>query len=663
MKNKHIYTFIVSICLSVLSFAQTVNITNSMSPNQIRNGVARAFRNGGALNFGPGTFNINLGNDNNVLNPLIIRGNNTPITSGARVNIPGHYPDNTNATILNISINGNLLRMRPGCTRLTIRNLTWKGSGITTIPGSNGNAFNTRLDLFNVHFDYSSFPGTTVQRAVLRSLDNVRGTIQHITVTDFGVRAFAFNRRLSGNINNRPSTRLPGAFNVSFSRFIPMITNGSRDNDAIAFDSGNDEFPGIRDLRGSVIRNNIFDDCRGFASSKCKNLTFRNNQLNITNFNKDVLHIEEFSENITVENNTFNLNGGTNLVLISVGALQSPRNIRILDNTINQNGSNTRLGSLISGSGLSDSTISGNNVTRARAGAKYVNFFGRCGNSNITIRNFPASNVRNDSGTCASTLNPGRFRIIISGNDTDSNNNNNSRHLRANNNGSVSLVTQGANAPAGNNFLWDLVEIENPNIGNYYSIRNVATNDFLEVIKGPNNIEQVAGPVNSPYRYQGTIADLRCFDRFNGTRKPGFVLVSNGSRFAIGPGGNEFRSDLRPRGNNVSVFITPLGSDNRPSENDLSSPWTFRRTGGSASKAIDSINLKEETSNENILYPNPSTSVINISKNDHTSWVIYNTLGVNVKQGSKNTIDVSAFANGLYSVRLSNGKVLKFIKN
>lgn len=76
----------------------------------------------------------------------------------------------------------------------------------------------------------------------------------------------------------------------------------------------------------------------------------------------------------------------------------------------------------------------------------------------------------------------------------------------------------------------------------------------------------------------------------------------------------------------------------------------------------------EDVINENTIsiFPNPTTEFIQVSGlNLQEDYTIYSILGAEVKSGSisnQEQINVSDLANGLYVLRLNNGRTIKFLK-
>ncbi|KAA1246210.1 discoidin domain-containing protein [Aquimarina sp. RZ0] len=77
------------------------------------------------------------------------------------------------------------------------------------------------------------------------------------------------------------------------------------DDRAVSYDAGNSEYPEVWDTNDTT-----FDNCQinetGIAVSRCKNFTIKNTTFNDSTGAVDLVHIEEFSNDIRVQNNIFN---------------------------------------------------------------------------------------------------------------------------------------------------------------------------------------------------------------------------------------------------------------------------------------------------------------------------------------------------------------------
>ncbi|MDV6167004.1 PQQ-dependent sugar dehydrogenase [Flavobacterium sp. DG1-102-2] len=96
---------------------------------------------------------------------------------------------------------------------------------------------------------------------------------------------------------------------------------------------------------------------------------------------------------------------------------------------------------------------------------------------------------------------------------------------------------------------------------------------------------------------------------------------------------------------------------------------TVSNTSGSDTKSIAymvhnctaGIELPGEVSKRITVYPNPSTGVFHLSK--ELDWSIFSILGVNIKSGSGNLIDITDYAAGVYFVKTNeNTKSVHVIK-
>ncbi|KAA1246290.1 T9SS type A sorting domain-containing protein [Aquimarina sp. RZ0] len=145
---------------------------------------------------------------------------------------------------------------------------------------------------------------------------------------------------------------------------IPEDTIGFDDR-AVSYDAGNSEYPVVWDTN-----NTTFDTCKindsGIALSRCRNFTIKNCTFNDRVGAVDLVHIEEFSNNIKVINNTFNcqvpnVNLRTRISQLDRD-LQPVRDIEFKNNKI--------VGSynfFISAYATSDIRITGNDFTKANA--------------------------------------------------------------------------------------------------------------------------------------------------------------------------------------------------------------------------------------------------------------------------------------------------------
>lgn len=590
---------------------------------------------------------------------LEIVGSNTRPATFAGNSRGAHTQGNTN-TILNFR---SPLTIEPGCTNLTIQNLRWNNSWIACEA-----RHRPTLDISNVIFDVTNPVNRGYFGKRILEFDNgFRGNIVNTSFLGFGFNAIIMDRT-SDDYNAITGANEPisfvGFFNIQrcLFRADPRVfteagftQGGTLVASALSIDAGNDEFPLLMDFNNSIIRASRFEDCR-IAISKGANIVINGNAFVNDLARRDILHLEEFSRNIAVTNNTFTSNGpaldaNDRHEMITLGAIQGAVGVAIRNNTFNQN--NNRITSVVNGGGLRNITIENNTLNNVFGNTNYINFF-RCGNAGINITQDNASNLganrRRVDGACPVNNFPiqGNQTYVIRYRQGDTN-----LYLRANNNGTATLIALN-NEPTENVFRWrvnfgDITAV----FWNRYFIQNVGNNRYLEVPFGPTAPQQ-RGNNGTRYSRGTNFSNLACRrDDYPDTSRPGFMLLRNGDNYAIVPGGNEVRSHLRRIGNSVSVgaFISTgltIGSE------ALQANWQFINTAG---KAID--DLGEEV--DFLAYPSPAKDVLNIPSTVE-GWRIYDMQGSKLKSGTRNEIKVSDLSSGIYMIQTNKGEIFKFEK-
>ncbi|WP_010520348.1 T9SS type A sorting domain-containing protein [Aquimarina agarivorans] len=137
------------------------------------------------------------------------------------------------------------------------------------------------------------------------------------------------------------------------------------DDRAISLDAGNSEYPTIWNFRNTLFKNCLIEDS-GIALSRIENVTIEGCTFNDTTGAVDLVHIEEFSNDIRVRNNTFNCrvkntNNSSRIVQLD-RELQVSSDLEFINNRI--------VGTynfFISAYAPSKITITGNNFTKANA--------------------------------------------------------------------------------------------------------------------------------------------------------------------------------------------------------------------------------------------------------------------------------------------------------
>ncbi|WP_438962433.1 T9SS type A sorting domain-containing protein [Nonlabens sp.] len=131
----------------------------------------------------------------------------------------------------------------------------------------------------------------------------------------------------------------------------------------------------------------------------------------------------------------------------------------------------------------------------------------------------------------------------------------------------------------------------------------------------------------------------------------------------------------------TTQYIPSVAGDWRSNNVDLSAYdntndliLRFRGTSGYGNNLwLDDINIQSTLSHDDInalnelkLYPNPTSDMIQITGlNEAVNFSVYNVLGAQVIEGTisqNESIDVENFTDGVYFLKLENGKTYKFIK-
>ncbi|WP_143873433.1 hypothetical protein [Catenovulum sediminis] len=146
----------------------------------------------------------------------------------------------------------------------------------------------------------------------------------HTSFINFSRGGFYLNRR--DRSNGHPRMIMENCY------FKPDLEQVNYDVRAVSFDAGNDEYPVVWDHNWTIIRNSLLDGTGIGLSSKGKNLIVRNNH--IIGYRKDVdmIHIEEFSHDIIINNNIFEHAKPARTIYMEREA-QPSYNIRIENNT------------------------------------------------------------------------------------------------------------------------------------------------------------------------------------------------------------------------------------------------------------------------------------------------------------------------------------------
>ncbi len=542
-------------------------------------------------------------------------------------------------------------------------------------PEANDGSFRKGIVMKNIEINggfYGLFAG-----------NGVEGAIEHVSFLNYS--------RI-GYINDRRS-RLTAMPQVTFDycRFVPNIANLGFDDRGISFDAGNTEFPIVWNGHSSYVKNSFFLNT-GVAMSRCHSIEIADNTFQDEKGFIDLIHIEEWSYNVTVKNNLFDCRfdeatGLPTRVMQFDRELATVNHIFITDNKI--------VGTIdffISAYAPNNVSITGNDFTQAK-GSNFVlglDFYESRNQEPIDPRSeFVSYNVTILDNPGIENVNPlekpdiqmhvplegGNIRInnvpesqqnlikfdypkpLISDGIYEIENLRSGKRLvpSANNEG---LTAKPASEIDGLSSKWK-VSFDPPY---HYSIRSVHNGRKIEAHKGYTEAEI----------FENTVQDERPFLVATENYSPRWALVSTGeeSQFEIFTGGNEKQSALVDDVNDgiKLIFGKKFNPDftRSPIKFGDDAKWNFIRQDSRRAKGRDqeeNIFALESNPVKNILairYENKSESVVDI--------LFYDMGGRIVKEDklfshAKTSYDISGFRKGMYLVKTSNGHSEKFVKD
>lgn len=176
--------------------------------------------------------------------------------------------------------------------------------------------------------------------------------IDHVTLYHFHMIGITGNRKSLAD-------KMPH-MSVRKSEFLVDLKRNHYNTRGFSMDAGNTEYPVIWDMNDLVIEDNLFQK-GGVAFSRCENATIRNNDFKGYSMSMDAVHMEEFTNHITVENNVFEQVKPCRGFWIDREA-QFTTDIKIINNTFKG-----RIGWIISCYATHNFTFTGNDFTQARA--------------------------------------------------------------------------------------------------------------------------------------------------------------------------------------------------------------------------------------------------------------------------------------------------------
>lgn len=505
--------------------------------------------------------------------------------------------------------------------------------------------------------------------------------LQNVTFDDYTNKGFMTNR--SGKLKSYPR------INITRCTFKPRIpaTFGLR---GISLDAGNTEFPYPWDYGGCEITDCLFDGT-GIATSRCMNIVIKNNTFNsVPNSTVEMIHLEEFSKNILIEDNIFdfkdfakNNNDGHGFNLdrnaqpstdITVQnnvfkgryrfiiSAYSPRNLKFINNNFDDSQINAGNNSIVLD--FFEEIFSSNFLLYelSTLGEEFSNNSGLGDNSRhkaIKIRKYPTENANVSPDLLdqvALTSTPVPVGILETGN-----------HYRiVNKTGGYLLgldsgdVTVALNVQSDNSDLWEVTFVR----GYFYTFKNAKTEKYLEVDKGYTESDIFNNrPLDQfPYASDAYLSA----DGFDDETRPFWALRQLGSDigtifYEVCPGGNEKASRISK--NASSDAHLELGKEEPPTPGQLipiapddEDLWNFEKE--------TSLSIKDITSNPTLKppYPTVTKDFINLPSVSG-KWSLHSIQGRllqdKINEGSK--VDMRYLANGMYLLK-NNTTVWKVIK-
>ncbi|WP_162555651.1 T9SS type A sorting domain-containing protein [Reichenbachiella versicolor] len=661
LKRGGIFTYFI--LSTSLAFAVDETVTSLNTDAEAKAKLINVFSNGGTITFQEGSWSINLNSGEAKLKKdVTIIGSNIAGTADNR----GAYDSPASNIKSIVTFTGERVQITSGCNNLNISNIQINRRGFHAV-----NRHQPDVDISNCIFDIESAPNAFLDKQIFRCPDGLGGSIKNCTFLGFE-KSIVSNRTASKSFDPFVDRK---KLVVEWCNFIPSVVYQSEIAEFLTIDAGNDEFPALWDQNFTEVKNSKMKNCRT-SISKGSNVKITNNIFDFDIYKKEVVHAEEFSQNIIMDGNTVNLSGTlTNRQIFNLGATQSCTNITMINNTVNQPAGSNLLGFFAIGMALDDITITGNTINNPVAGKDYIRSWG-CGSTGLNIGSGqPGLGVDHQDITTKACPDEGigpDGTYLIRWND---------KEYLANDGGLVKLI-ESSSPDSDDNFLWEIEQDlkEASTLGNYYIIKNVGTGEYLYVYKGPNAPQQRA-QLNNRFSNGGegaTNAEIRSFST---ERKPGWsVFKGTNGKYVFSPGGNEHKSALRKVGDLASLFVIEkreastsewsfikATKKDTPDPDDPDAPDTPDTPDDPDTPDPDEpivSDIEEVNSKEVVVFPNPAENILSIKGlSENLVYEIHNSVGVVVLKGTAFAqIDISNLDSGVYILKLEGEKSIRFVK-
>lgn len=148
-------------------------------------------------------------------------------------------------------------------------------------------------------------------------------TFENVSFLDYKNGGYYCNRK--NKVDNSPKVIVKNC------KFAPNLSTINYNVRGISIDAGNDEYPEVWGQNGFLIDGCLFDG-QGLGFSKGKNIIITNNHFIGYRKDVDMIHMEEYTNNIHIENNTFEFNKPSRCFFVDREA-QPAHDITIINNT------------------------------------------------------------------------------------------------------------------------------------------------------------------------------------------------------------------------------------------------------------------------------------------------------------------------------------------
>jgi len=489
-------------------------------------------------------------------------------------------------------------------------------------------------------------------------------TIENVSFTEYSSGGYFMNRR--ARLDAVPQSLIKKCYFKAKDDAINYNVRG------LSFDAGNDDYPVTWDMSNMLIDSCFFEN-QGIAYSKCKNSTITN--CHFTGYRKDVdmIHMEEFTNHIHIENNFFEFIKPSRCFYSEPGAQI------ISDITIINNKFKGAYFWVFWSNGVNNLRFENNDMTEASASnpSNKTFDFTSYHSEEIPSTPYPIENniIRNNPGLSNSSIHG-----ILSYRQLSDDNTN---------------VMEGFS----NTKTEKIILTERPktiiNVNTKYRIRNVASKETIAAQDEDSkatliNEERTDGSDvwNVEFRYPYTYVFInektkQCLEVYlvytlgdiykpdldpiyleqlssyqDKEYKPHFMLrpIAGSNYFQIAPGGNEIKTRVIKDGTDVK--LEPAKSSTGLFPNTEASTWELM----DINRDVGISNI-DNTSNFS-LYPNPANDFVIITGKTNTLVNIIDVSGKTLltkkMEGDIQNIDISSFSRGIYFVK-TDDNILKMI--